>query len=352
MFARLFTILAVLGVFIALPITVSAAGETHRFADSTPIYQDRSYSPAERAADLVARMTLAGSRRPTASTSRIPLRATSSTAPMSGRSGRGSGDPTNEQVGSGALTITPTPGDLTGTTNTAQNVLVQPALGDWTIESKLTFNAPPHASTQQAGIIAYQDDDNYLKLDWEFSGGVARLAETTEDSLSGLPITQVLATLPTAGLLGNTVWLRMVKHGPRYATYYSADGTNFVPVYEVGQSLSNVNVELFAWNEAGTSSDLKVAFDYFHVTNSRRRHTCLRVRGAKGSGPQREAAGLGRPRPAAHRPFRCPWGARERLVVDHRLDEQQAVIGALGAAEAVPESEDRVEEGQLPRGAV
>jgi hypothetical protein len=47
MLARSLTVAAVLGVFIALPITVSAAGETHRFADSTPIYENRSYSPAE-----------------------------------------------------------------------------------------------------------------------------------------------------------------------------------------------------------------------------------------------------------------------------------------------------------------
>jgi beta-glucosidase len=59
MLARSLTVAAVLGVFIALQITVSAAGKTHRFADSTPIYENRSYSPAERAVDLVSRMTLA-----------------------------------------------------------------------------------------------------------------------------------------------------------------------------------------------------------------------------------------------------------------------------------------------------
>jgi beta-glucosidase len=176
-------------------------------------------------------------------------------------------DTANEHVSSGSLTITPTQGDLAGTTNTAHNILAQPALGDWTIESKLTFTAPPHSPTQQAGIIAYQDDDNYLKLDWEFSGNAAHLVETTEDSLSGAPVTQTLATVPLTSAPNNTIWLRMVKHGPRYATYYSIDGTQFLPVYEVGQSLSNTKVGLFALNGAGTTSDLSVAFDYFHVTN-------------------------------------------------------------------------------------
>jgi hypothetical protein len=74
-------------------------------------------------------------------------------------------------------------------------VLVQPALGDWTIQSKFAFSATPHVNTQQAGIVAYSGDDDYLKLDWEFSGGAARLSETSEDSLSGAPVVQVLTTI-------------------------------------------------------------------------------------------------------------------------------------------------------------
>jgi beta-glucosidase len=177
-------------------------------------------------------------------------------------------DPATEQVSSGALRITPEQGDLAGTTNTARNILVQPALGDWTIDSKLTLSAPPHANTQQAGIIAYQDDDNYLKLGWQFSGGVAQLVETTEDSLSGTPVTQTLAAVPTAGLLSDTVWLRMMKVGPRYVTAYSSDGVHFVPLYDVGASLQNVKVGVFAYSGADTSTDLNAAFDYVRVHNS------------------------------------------------------------------------------------
>jgi beta-glucosidase len=177
-------------------------------------------------------------------------------------------DPANEQVSNGSLTITPETGDLTGTTNTAKNILVQPALGNWTIQTELTLSSPPHTATQQAGIVAYQDDDNFLKLDWEFSLGAARLSETTEDSLSGAPVNQVLTTIPTAGLVnGDTIWLRMVKDGPRYTTYYSTDGVNFVQIYNVGASLTNVKVGLLAFNGAGTSTDLTAAFDYFHVSN-------------------------------------------------------------------------------------
>jgi regulation of enolase protein 1 (concanavalin A-like superfamily) len=181
-------------------------------------------------------------------------------------------DPANEQVSGGALTITPEQGDLSGVNPPARNVLLQPALGNWAMVSKLTFSTAPHVANQQGGILAYQDDANWLKLDWEFSRGVAELAETTSDNqnITGQQITQVLATVPTAGLLNsNTVWLAMSKRGARYTTYYSTDGTHFTPIYNVGASLSNVKVGLFAWNGPATANDLKVSFQGFRIVNRR-----------------------------------------------------------------------------------
>jgi regulation of enolase protein 1 (concanavalin A-like superfamily) len=149
-----------------------------------------------------------------------------------------------------------------------RNLLVQPALGNWTITSKVTLNGALHAEGQQAGIIAYQDDDDFLKLDWEFSSGVARIALTTEDSLSGAPVAQVLSAVPTGGRLGRTAWLRLVKHGARYAAYFSGNGVHFVRLYEAGAALVSVRVGLFAWGGTDTSNSLRAAFAYFHVRQS------------------------------------------------------------------------------------
>ncbi|MBV9685303.1 MAG: glycoside hydrolase family 3 C-terminal domain-containing protein [Solirubrobacterales bacterium] len=179
-------------------------------------------------------------------------------------------DPAAEQVSGGALTITPEQGDLGGTNPPARNILLQPALGNWAMVSKLTFSTAPHVANQQGGLIAYQDDANWLKIDWEYSNGTAELAETTSDNqnVSGTQTTQVLTTIPTAGLLSaNTVWLAMQKIGARYITYYSTDGVHFTPIYNVGASLSNVKVGLFAWNGPATNSDLKVSFQHFRILN-------------------------------------------------------------------------------------
>jgi len=160
-----------------------------------------------------------------------------------------------------SLSLNPQPGELAN--GSARNVLVEPAFGDWTIDTRLTFSTPPSAPGQAAGIVAYQDDGDYLTLDWEFASGGAQLVETTTDSLSGTPVSQVLATIPTAGKLRNTVWLRMVRRGPRFATYYSADGVHFSPIYDVGASLADVKVGLFAVGSGPT-----VSFGYFHVRNA------------------------------------------------------------------------------------
>src|SRR5262249_11733182 len=173
-------------------------------------------------------------------------------------------------VGGGALKITAEAGDLTTTTNTAKNLVLQNAPGDWTIESKLDFSVIPHVNNQQGGIIAYGSDNDYLRLAWEWSSNAARITETIEDGLSGTPVNQVLANIPTAAILGTgkTIYFRMVKTGPRYASSYSADGTTWPLIYETGGALSNVRVGVFAFNRAGTSTDLTVSADSFRILDT------------------------------------------------------------------------------------
>jgi beta-glucosidase len=168
----------------------------------------------------------------------------------------------------GSLTITPKTGDLTTTTNTAQNVLLQPALGDWMQTTKLTFSRHPDTATQQGGIVAYQDDDNYLKFDLEATSATnIQFSTSLEDTLNGVQVNQTLNTLNANAILppDNTIWLRMTKKGARYTTSYSVDGQTWVPVWTTGATLTNPRAGLFAFNRAGTTTDLNVAFDYFHV---------------------------------------------------------------------------------------
>jgi beta-glucosidase len=168
----------------------------------------------------------------------------------------------------GSLTITPKTGDLTTTTNTAQNMLLQPALADWTQTTKITFSHRPNAATQQGGIVAYQNDDNYLKFDLEATSPTNIQFNTSlEDTLNSVQVNQTLNTLNANSILpaNNTIWLRMTKNGAHYSTFYSVDGETWVPVWTTGATLTNPRIGLLAFNRAGTTTDLQVAFDYFHV---------------------------------------------------------------------------------------
>jgi alpha-glucuronidase len=187
-------------------------------------------------------------------------------------------DPANLTVGGGSLTITPQTGDLVTTTNTAKNIVLQPALKDWTMTSKLTFNALPNAPTQQGGIIAYQDDDNYLKFDLEATSPTnIQLKTSLEDDRQSNPavtnspiqVNQTLNTTPMNGVLpdDNTIWLRMTKEGSTYTTSYSLDGHAWVPVWSTGATLSNIKVGPFAFNGAASTASLQVAFDFFHLSD-------------------------------------------------------------------------------------
>ena len=187
-------------------------------------------------------------------------------------------DAANLTVGGGSLTITPQTGDLVTTTNTAKNIVLQPALKDWTMTSKLTFSALPNAATQQGGIIAYQDDDNYLKFDLEATSATnIQLKTSLEDDRQSNPavgtspiqVNQTLATTPMNGVLSgdNAIWLRMTKEGHTYTTSYSLDGSTWVPAWSTGATLSNLEVGPFAFNGAATTTSLQVAFDYFHLSD-------------------------------------------------------------------------------------
>ena len=141
----------------------------------------------------------------------------------------------------GALRITTEPGDLlstpTTTTNTAKNLLVQPAGGDWTIESRLDLGPRLKPANQSAGIIAYQGDDDYLRFGIEYGGTPAgvQLSVTSEDwrsccargyAQAGGPVSQTLTTARPAGIGSATRSLAAdAEVGGRYRMWYSVDGS-------------------------------------------------------------------------------------------------------------------------------
>ncbi len=195
----------------------------------------------------------------------------------------------------GSLVIVSDEGDLNASTNDAKNILLQPANTDWTIETKIVCSRKPSGFSQNAGLLAYQDDDNYVKLVYRTSvgrrgfggfgrggeqpGAVELMVEYGGDQVSAvqIPMNDIITD-------ANTLVLQLVKKGSTYTAYCSADGSNFEKVGEAEVLLKDIQTGImaidgrmperfagfrrFAPQNNAPETPFEVAFDYFRVENS------------------------------------------------------------------------------------
>ena len=170
----------------------------------------------------------------------------------------------------GFMRIQAETGDMYTTTQTGKNILLQTPAEDWTVEAKLIFNVRPHVSYQQGGLMVYQDDSNFVKLDWEYNGNSTRIQQIHQVSNAVQNTASVSANsiIASSGPNTNTVWFRIVKNGTTYTSYFSADGITFTQLAQRTATYSPVKVGLYSNEGSGTATDLFVSFDYFRLTNS------------------------------------------------------------------------------------
>ena len=124
----------------------------------------------------------------------------------------------------------------------------------------------PETSYQQAGLIVYNDDDNYLKFGYEYNwqnagGGQAFCIPTETDAKSNF---QYFDT-EHPGL--KRYWVRLTKRGTRYEYAFSTDGKTFTVNGEVewGDG-SPKQVGILAKNGGNKdASELDAAFEFFEL---------------------------------------------------------------------------------------
>ena len=156
----------------------------------------------------------------------------------------------NYAVENGALAITTEAGDITAANNNAANVFVQSANSDWTIDTKLTCSSAPAMPAQNAGIVAYQDDDNLVKFVMSAQMGRRGAAAPGGASLTILSEdggnTKATVNARAEGVENNVVWLRLQKKGTTYTAFYSADGKNYTEAGQVEAELKDIQAGLIA----------------------------------------------------------------------------------------------------------
>ena len=142
----------------------------------------------------------------------------------------------------------------------------------------------PETSYQQAGLIVYNDDDNYLKFGYEYNwpkeGGQAFCILTETDAKSDFKYIES----SEAGL--KRYWVRLTKRGDHYEYATSTDGKEFRTHGEVtwGDG-SPKRIGILAKNggnkEAG---ELDAAFEFFELATARP------AEGVSGPEPSEEGA--------------------------------------------------------------
>ncbi|WP_167607988.1 glycoside hydrolase family 3 C-terminal domain-containing protein [Maribellus sediminis] len=189
----------------------------------------------------------------------------------------------------GSLTITSEVGDVSEGTNNAKNILLQSANNDWTAETKLTASRMP-SQPANAGILAYQDDDNFVKLMFRAVIKTTRQREPQPGTIDLMMEENGIAKSLASFNLKNEITgdqaliLKLDKKGSIYTASYSLDGENFEILGTADLALEDIKTGLMVgdgiitgymkstfWFDSDTTkpdSPFDVAFDYFRITNS------------------------------------------------------------------------------------
>jgi cytochrome c len=138
--------------------------------------------------------------------------------------------------------------------NSQKNLLLTDADAlDFRLTTKVAFT--PTANFQKAGLLIYQDDDNYLEVTRgrTFGSGVQLFRE-----IGGTA--EVITVSETA----TTTYLRVVKVGDVYTGYSSLDGSSWSTIGVYTASLDSPQVGVAATNSAMTPlPSIDADFDWF-----------------------------------------------------------------------------------------
>jgi PKD repeat protein/glucose/arabinose dehydrogenase/type 1 glutamine amidotransferase len=176
-------------------------------------------------------------------------------------------DPAALRVTGGNLEIDTSPGDIYGAGNSGPDNFVLQAQpdGDWTVETKVDGSAFDERY-QQAGLLLYGDDANYVKLDFitdnEPGTPLHRRIELRSEIDDVVQDPQPQADPVTEGVW----WLRLSKKGTDLTGSYSSDGTTWTDLGTVSNTAvaDTGRIGLFAFGVDQKASKT-ARFDYFRV---------------------------------------------------------------------------------------
>ena len=102
--------------------------------------------------------------------------------------------------------------------------------GDWTVETKVNTAALVQ-QYQQGGLIAWVDDDNYVKFDHLVTSALGAATVACSIELRSEIAAVIQNPQPSSAQVPRgDVWLRLTKTGSTFTGEYSLNGTTWVAV--------------------------------------------------------------------------------------------------------------------------
>ncbi len=189
----------------------------------------------------------------------------------------------------GSLTITSEQGGVLEATNNAKNILLQSANNDWTIETRLVCSRTP-SQPENAGILVYQNDDNFVKLMFRAVIKTTRARGVQPGTIdlvmeeNGIAKSLATFNLRNEVIGDNALILKLEKKGGTYTAYYSTDGKTFELLGTANMLLKDIRAGLIVcdgivtqymkstfWFDSDATklnTPFDVSFDYFRIKNS------------------------------------------------------------------------------------
>ena len=133
--------------------------------------------------------------------------------------------------------------------------------GNFTLETKI--NCTPQRDWQKAGIMVRQDAGNWVALKYQNQTG--KHAEWSLKTGGNM-----LGDIVSGGLSLSTIYLRMVREGSRWLSYYSSDNSNWFLVWDTNAgtalALSDPVKAGFLIADGGSNTYWPANFDYLNFS--------------------------------------------------------------------------------------
>lgn len=127
-----------------------------------------------------------------------------------------------------------------------ENIFLQEAAGNWEVVSKVYYPVLPNANYQQQALLVWQDEDNYIKVDLEYTtwnGPIkAQMMYEMDGTAQGLG-SQLVDAVEGEPL---TVFYKIVREEDTYTGYYSMDGIDYIQLDTVTFAMENVHIGVMA----------------------------------------------------------------------------------------------------------